>query len=208
MPPRMLHPEMLPNRYYSPRTPRKAARIQYAHPSYYSYEQHGANSYPAYHNIITHGSRAQTQRHHFPSTPDLLNSPENQFAKCLLLMLGVKLITLSVSESRFLDSGVLTSAGTVLPRGRVGVGVLSLVRRLSDLGVRLYLLICVGVGEDGSLSDSAEGVLVLCGVEGDADSGPETTLMVDPNSEAFCSIGVVKAEVLVSETSACVGVAA
>jgi hypothetical protein len=74
---------------------------------------------------------------HFP------NSPENQFAKCLLLTLGVKLITLSLSPSLSLSrSGVsgLWSAGTVLPRGRVGV-VLSLFRKLRDFAVRLATVV-------------------------------------------------------------------
>jgi hypothetical protein len=66
-------------------------------------------------------------------------------------MLGVKLMTLSVSRS-FSDSGVcgLQSAGSVLPRRRVGVVrtllIFSLLRTLSDLNVRLG---GVGVG-DGS----------------------------------------------------------
>jgi len=37
------------------------------------------------------------------------------------------------------------SAGTVLPRGRVSVGVLSLPRKAIDLGVRLSLSASVGV---------------------------------------------------------------
>jgi hypothetical protein len=67
---------------------------------------------------------------------------------CLLLMLGVKLMTLSASRS-FSGSGVcgLQSAGSVLPRRRVGVVrtllIFSLLRTLRDLNVRLG---GVGVG--------------------------------------------------------------
>jgi hypothetical protein len=76
----------------------------------------------------------------------LPNSPENQFAKCLLLMLGVKLITLSVSPSlAFSRSGVCGSefGGTVLLRGRVVIVLWSLLRKLSGFAVRLVV---VGVG--------------------------------------------------------------
>jgi hypothetical protein len=97
-------------------------------------------------------------------------------------MLGVKLITLSASRSLSLSrAGVcgLQSAGTVLPRRRVGVVralILSLLRMLSDFTVRLasvdggVLSLVVGVVEDVSLLEDR--LVVLASIV------PSTTLMV------------------------------
>jgi hypothetical protein len=55
-------------------------------------------------------------------------------AKCLLLTLGVKLMTLAISV--FLSRSGVRVSSTPFPRGRVGV-ILLLARRTSDLDVRL-----------------------------------------------------------------------
>lgn len=91
------------------------------------------------------------------------NNPETQLTRCLLLMLGVKLITLSVSPSPSpfrVRSGVC-GTGTVLPRGRVGVvfalALSLLLRKLRLFAVRLasegWWFISFVVGDNVSLLD-------------------------------------------------------
>lgn len=74
------------------------------------------------------------------AAPHRPNTPKNHPAICLLLILGVKLITLSASPSPSLVRSGVCGAGTVLPRGRVGVVLglhVALLRKLSDFAVRL-----------------------------------------------------------------------
>jgi hypothetical protein len=106
---------------------------------------------------------------------DRPNSPENQFARCLLLILGVKLTTLSLSVSTSPSFSGVRGTGTDWPRGLVGVIralILSLLRRLIDLAVQLA---SVGVGVVFSV-----GVVDAARVEGGCVVG-STTLMVAPN---------------------------
>jgi hypothetical protein len=90
-------------------------------------------------------------------------------------MLGVKLMILSASRS--LSRSGVCGAGTVLPRRRVGVVrtllILSLLRKLSDLNVRLG-----GVGVESRILVVAEEATLLEDGLGLGSSVPSTTLMV------------------------------
>lgn len=108
--------------------------------------------------------------------------PENQFANCWPLMLGVKLSTLSAPS--LLRAGVCGAVGTVWPRGlRVGVDLrpddsLSLVRKVrdADLGVRRLRLECPDV--ESMLIGVAVSVLLPPNSDAVVFSLDSTTLIV------------------------------
>jgi hypothetical protein len=117
-------------------------------PSPYQYQY----PYSQQQNNIT--SRYKIQYEHTSSHRP--NSPETQFANRLLLVLGVKLTTLSASVS-LLRSGVCGSY--VFARGRVGVlselEPLTLLRKPRDLSLRVWREgVDVESREDGHVESS------------------------------------------------------
>jgi hypothetical protein len=92
-------------------------------------------------------------------------NPENQLAMCLLLVLGVKLITLSVSRSGVC---VQDGMGVVFPRGRIVGGVLGLALSLQSLGPKRTDL---GVRRSG---EESVGVGLGVGVRDDRCSGTDS----------------------------------
>jgi hypothetical protein len=93
-------------------------------------------------------------------THDLPNSPENQFARCLLVILGVKLMILSVSVSlSFFLSPSGECDGTVLLRERLGIAKAISLCRLRKLVPFVVREEGVGVGVE-SLVDVALDVVI------------------------------------------------
>lgn len=101
------------------------------------------------------------------------SNPENQFARCFELTLGVKLSTLSLSTSPALSGVCIFDSGSVFPRGRVG-GVfgldLSFPRKLSEVFGRRNGVcsldgaldgLCIKVDDESSLVNGVESVVSM-----------------------------------------------